>query len=443
MRLRYLRATDSMTVRLSVILALLGCLVAISYLGTSNHTELIRANAAAMSASGRQQVLAQQIACLVDHVSEAEGDHRIDMQDDLLTSVHMLSESHEALMNRDATIGAVTPLSAELETLYYGDPVMLDAKLRNYLANVVSVATARGRTFDQLSSPILPELRDSSADIAVALDIAAAEYLRQGDDINRRDWFLQASVLGATLVVVTLMAILVFRPILRLFNIEVENLRTSNVKQEMLTHENSVLAKISRVIGSSLEIDDVYTRFAEEVQKLIPFDRIVIGTINVEQNTFTLSYVLGLTMDNRDQGTTVPLDETQAEGVQHRRSVLLVQSDDPQELASKFPALVPLYDAGLRSFLSVPLISRDQIIGTLHLRSFDIAAYAERHVALAQRVGDQIAGAIANSEQYTERSGPRWRCERRTTCWKPALTIVRPHSGAAKRAPAGRLERTW
>jgi hypothetical protein len=34
----------------------------------------------------------------------------------------------------------------------------------------------------------------------------------------------------------------------------------------MLTHENSVLAKISRVIGSSLEIDDVYTRFAEEVQ---------------------------------------------------------------------------------------------------------------------------------------------------------------------------------
>ena len=260
MRLRYLRATDSMTVRLSVILALLGCLVAISYLGTSNHTELIRANAAAMSASGRQQVLAQQIARLVDYVSEAEGDHRIDMQDDLLTSVHMLSESHEALMNRDATIGAVTPLSAELETLYYGDPVMLDAKLRNYLANVVSLATARGRTFDQLSSSILPELRDSSA------DIAAAEYLRQGDDINRRDWFLQASVLGATLVVVTLMAILVFRPILRLFNIEVENLRTSNVKQEMLTHENSVLAKISRVIGSSLEIDDVYTRFAEEVQ---------------------------------------------------------------------------------------------------------------------------------------------------------------------------------
>ncbi len=266
MRLRCLRAADSMTVRLSVILALLSCLVAISYLGMSNHTELIRANAAAMGASGRQQVLAQQIARLVDHVSEAEGDHRIDMQDDLLTSVHMLSESHEALMNRDATIGAVTPLSAELETLYYGDPVMLDAKLRNYLANVVSVATARGRTFDQLSSPILPELRDSSADIAVALDIAAAVYLRQGDDINRRDWFLQASVLGATLVVVTLMAILVFRPILRLFNIEVENLRTSNVKQEMLTHENSVLAKISRVIGSSLEIDDVYTRFAEEVQ---------------------------------------------------------------------------------------------------------------------------------------------------------------------------------
>ena len=52
--------------------------------------------------------------------------------------------------------------------------------------------------------------------------------------------------------------------------------------------------------------------------------------------------------------------------------------------------------------ISVPLISKDQVIGALHFRSLKVNAYTESDFQLAQRVGNQIAGAIANAQLFAE-----------------------------------------
>ena len=57
-------------------------------------------------------------------------------------------------------------------------------------------------------------------------------------------------------------------------------LRTSVAEQRRRTREQETLSSIARIIGSSLEIDEVYERFASEVAQLIPFDRIVINVIS-------------------------------------------------------------------------------------------------------------------------------------------------------------------
>ena len=72
------------------------------------------------------------------------------------------------------------------------------------------------------------------------------------------------------------------------------------------------------------------------------------------------------------------------------------------EIVSRFPGLTPEVDVGLRSFLSVPLVSNDRVIGVLHLRSVTPNIYSESRVALAQSIANQIAGAISNSQIYTE-----------------------------------------
>ena len=67
--------------------------------------------------------------------------------------------------------------------------------------------------------------------------------------------------------------------------------KTSPIKR--LAQENAIMAEIGRTITSSLDIEEVYERFAEEVRKLIPFDRIIINIVNPKNDTVTISYVSG------------------------------------------------------------------------------------------------------------------------------------------------------
>ena len=165
--------------------------------------------------------------------------------------------------------------------------------------------------------------------------------------------------------------------------------------------ERAVLAEIGRIISSSLDIGYVYERFAEQVQRLIPCERHMAGEVNVDRNTLRETYCWGIDVPGRQPDDMYPLVGTISEVAVRARSATLI-TGVPETLAKKFPSLVPTLECGLRSFLAVPLIVRDEVIGILHIRSTNPDAYTEHHVTLAQRVGDQIAGAIANAQLHRD-----------------------------------------
>jgi len=169
-----------------------------------------------------------------------------------------------------------------------------------------------------------------------------------------------------------------------------------------LAEEREVVAKIGRIIGSTLEIDKVYELFAREVNKVIPFDRIAINILYPERGTFSTAYVLGKDVKGRRTGDIIPLAGSLTEEVMRTRSSQFIQMEDIEEVAARFPQLLPTFQAGFRSLMSIPLISKDQVIGVLHIRSVKQNAYTEAHVELAESIGSQIAGAIANAQLYAE-----------------------------------------
>jgi hypothetical protein len=179
-------------------------------------------------------------------------------------------------------------------------------------------------------------------------------------------------------------------------------LRKSEETAKRLAQENAVIAEIGRIISSTLNIKEVYDRFAEEVKKLIPFDRIAIRTINPKDNTTTTAYILGVDVPGRQLGSTVPLFGTVIEECIRTHSSLLFQPESIDEVANRFPHLLPTFKAGLRSMMFVPLISKDQVIGVLSLQATKPKAHTEGDLRLAERVGHQIAGAIANAQLFTE-----------------------------------------
>jgi two-component system cell cycle sensor histidine kinase/response regulator CckA len=182
-----------------------------------------------------------------------------------------------------------------------------------------------------------------------------------------------------------------------------EDLLKSEEEAKRLAQENAIMAEIGRIISSTLNIEEIYERFAEEVKKLIPFDRIAMNIINPKDQTVIIAYVTGVEIEGRQTGIIVPLSGTMTEEVLRTRSTLLIQTNTRQDLAKRFPLLFPSSRANLKSFLSVPLFSKDQVIGVLHIRSTRSNAYSEKDLRLAERVGNQIAGAIANAQLYAER----------------------------------------
>ncbi len=179
-----------------------------------------------------------------------------------------------------------------------------------------------------------------------------------------------------------------------------EALRRSELESRALAQENELVARIGQIISSTLDIDLVYERFAEEVRRLIPFDRVNIGIIDLERNVLTVAYVSGVDVPERKRGRVIPLEGTISAEVIRRRAGILLQEEDISDLADRFPGLMPSFKAGLKSVLAVPLISNDQPVGTLQFRSARGDAYTQQHLRLAERVGNQIAGAIANAQLH-------------------------------------------
>jgi two-component system cell cycle sensor histidine kinase/response regulator CckA len=181
-----------------------------------------------------------------------------------------------------------------------------------------------------------------------------------------------------------------------------EELRRSQDSAQRLARENAIVAEISRIFSSTLNIEEVYERFAEEVRKLIPFDRIVIDLNQPEKNTFTIAYVAGAEILGRGAGDIFSLGGSDNEYLISSKSSLLIQSEEESELAHCYPILLPTFRAGFRSMMSIPLISKSQVIGGLHFRLFKRHAYTDFDLKLAERVGTHIAGAIANAQLFTE-----------------------------------------
>ena len=169
-----------------------------------------------------------------------------------------------------------------------------------------------------------------------------------------------------------------------------------------LSQENAIVAEIGRIISSSLNFEEVYELFTEEVKKLIPFDRIAINLINPKDHTTTIAYVIGADVTGRQMGNVIPLAGTATEEVTRTRSSLLIQAEDPKEITGRYPGLLTSFQSGFRSLMSVPLVSKDEVIGVLHFRSTKPNAYSERELKLAEKVAFQIASAIANAKLFTE-----------------------------------------
>ena len=166
-----------------------------------------------------------------------------------------------------------------------------------------------------------------------------------------------------------------------------------------LAAENATYAELGRIISSSPDIQEVYQGFAEEVRRLIPFDRLVISSVDLDSETMATLYYAGVPIPDWTPGKRIPMSDSPTGWVAKRGRGLVLGGE---ELKRRFPSQAPSLARGLNWLVAVPLISKNEVIGSIHFRSKSEDGYCENDLEIAGRVASQIAGTVANARLYAK-----------------------------------------
>jgi signal transduction histidine kinase/CheY-like chemotaxis protein len=183
-----------------------------------------------------------------------------------------------------------------------------------------------------------------------------------------------------------------------------ERINEFSAANRRLTIENEAFSRIGQILSSSADIEEIYERFSEQLRILIPFDRMAINLINTEDDVFSIEYVTGLDVGSRNTGSTFPAKRSASGKVALLRTGMTIHADHAGDVDKTFPTLIPYIEAGLRSFLYVPMITRDQFVGVICLSACMSGFYTDDHLELVERVSSPIAGAISIARLYEERN---------------------------------------
>ena len=191
--------------------------------------------------------------------------------------------------------------------------------------------------------------------------------------------------------------------VIRIYSTDVTRMRAAHAamiaageEAQRLAAENETLGEIGRIVSSSLDINDVYAGFGEQLRSLIQFDRLSISLVNMDENTFTNAYTIGDKIPGRNPGEVIFLEGTVTNEAVRSRTSMVVQGD-PAEMERRYPNLIRYPSAVL-----APLIYRGELFGVLNARSLKMNVYEEKDAEMLSRVAAQITPAIANSLLYAD-----------------------------------------
>ena len=168
------------------------------------------------------------------------------------------------------------------------------------------------------------------------------------------------------------------------------------------THELAGLYDTALATGSVLENDLLLARLYEQVQRLFTPDAAVVGLYDAETDNLRLT----LAMESGQiipqmSGVHMPLAgrDTGLIGWVIRSGQSLLVGDittDP------LPVPTQLRGRPMRTWLGVPLMGRDRVIGAISVQSALAHAYDDDHRRLLESLAGQVAIALENARLYQE-----------------------------------------
>jgi len=169
----------------------------------------------------------------------------------------------------------------------------------------------------------------------------------------------------------------------------------------------TALSTLNKTVSSSLDIQSIYSVFAEELKKTVSVDWASIVLMEDDELRF---FALSTAIDSSwgQPGTTIPLAGTGAEWVAVKKKVL-VESNLAQN--RRFWTGDVHLEQGIKSMVYLPLFSKGDVFGSFILGSSKVSAYTKSDVEFLEQVTNQISLATENARLYSKEQSERARLE--------------------------------
>jgi diguanylate cyclase (GGDEF)-like protein/putative nucleotidyltransferase with HDIG domain len=159
--------------------------------------------------------------------------------------------------------------------------------------------------------------------------------------------------------------------------------------------ELSVINNSSVILSSSLEIQESFGAFIEELKKVV--DVAWASIVLLEENGLCCMALSAPEISAYQVGDRLPMEGTGTGWVVTQKKVF-VEPDLAQERV--FSTGDHFYKSGLRTVVYLPLIAKGKVIGSFIAASQRPNAYSQRHLKLLEQLASQIAMPLENSQLY-------------------------------------------
>lgn len=183
-----------------------------------------------------------------------------------------------------------------------------------------------------------------------------------------------------------------------------EALRRSEAKHR-------ALLEINNAIISNLDRESLFQAIAQAVARVIVSDRSCLTLLDRQRSVVTVTGLAGIEASEKyfPVGTEFPSRGSHLESVLATGEPLIRRSLDPAQAVGEEPRLLKI---GIRSYVSVPLVTQGAVIGSLNVGSLAADSYSESDVEFLSEVAQQISLAIGNMLAYEEIAQLKARLER-------------------------------
>jgi formate hydrogenlyase transcriptional activator len=164
--------------------------------------------------------------------------------------------------------------------------------------------------------------------------------------------------------------------------------------------EQQSLVAVSRQLSSSLELEKLLPAILSSLRSIGRYERTLLSLLDEDGKTV---HRYGGVLEWEpfvNHRTAIPLEQSLSlRSIQSRNVSFLTADDLP---AMNEPLAKAMYEAGIRSVCSVPLIAGNRVWGALNPSSMIDNAFGPTEVEYLQQIANQIAAALQNAHAYRE-----------------------------------------